>query len=55
MKWRRILIVGLICAAAVVVIALVLDSRQIGYWFQVHTGTINEAALALASLKRRLN
>jgi hypothetical protein len=43
MTGRRILIVGLICAAAAVIIAWVLHSRQVGYWMQVHTGTINEA------------
>jgi hypothetical protein len=43
MKGRRILIVGLICAAAAVIIAWVLHSRQVGYWMQVHTGTVNEA------------
>ena len=43
MKGRLILIVGLICAAAAVIIPWVLHSRQVGYWMQVHTGTINES------------
>ena len=43
MKWRLILIASLTCAAVVVIALWVIHSRQVGYWFQVHTGTINES------------
>lgn len=43
MKRRLIVIVGLICTAAVVVAVWVVHARQFGYWLQVHTGTINES------------
>jgi hypothetical protein len=41
-KWRPIIIAGLICAAATIVL-WIIHSRHAGYWLQVHTGTINEA------------
>ena len=43
MKWRPILIAALICAAVAVIALWVIHSRQVGYWLQVHTGTINES------------
>jgi hypothetical protein len=41
-KWRPVIIAGLICAALAVIVLWVIHSRQVGYWFQVHTGTVNE-------------
>jgi hypothetical protein len=41
-KWRLIAIAGLICATVAVIALQVIHSRQVGYWFQVHTGIINE-------------
>ena len=43
MKWRLILIASLTCAAVVVIALWVIHSRQVGYWFQFHTGIINES------------
>ena len=34
---------GLICAALAVIVLWVIHSRQVGYWLQLHTGTINES------------
>jgi hypothetical protein len=42
-KWRPILIVGLICAAVAVIALWVIHSRQVGSWLQVHTGITNES------------
>jgi len=42
-KWRPIIVAGLICAVVAVIALWVIHSRQVGYWFQVHTGTINES------------
>jgi hypothetical protein len=42
MKWRQIVVGGLVCAAAAGVILWVLHARLMGHWLQVHTGTINE-------------
>ena len=42
MRWRLVLTASLICAAAGIVI-WVITSRQVGYWLQVHTGTVNES------------
>jgi hypothetical protein len=41
-KWRLIIIAGLICAASAVIVVWVIHSRQVNYWFEVHTGTVNE-------------
>jgi len=41
-RWRLVLTASLICAAAGIVI-WVITSRQVGYWLQVHTGTVNES------------
>jgi hypothetical protein len=43
MKWRRIIVGGLVCAAVAGVILWVLHARLVGHWLQVHTGTVNEA------------
>jgi len=43
MKWRQIVVGGLVCAAVAGVILWVLHARLVGHWFQVHTGTINES------------
>ncbi len=42
MKWRPIIIAGLVCAALAVIVLWVMHSRLVGSWLQVHTGTINE-------------
>ena len=42
-KWRPILIAAPICAALAVIALSVIHSRQVGYWLQMHTGTINES------------
>ena len=41
MKWRPIVIVGLIAAVAGAVIWL-QHARLMGHWLEVHTGTVNE-------------
>jgi hypothetical protein len=41
-KWRLIISTGLTCAALAVIVFWVINFRQVGHWFQVHTGTINE-------------
>jgi hypothetical protein len=41
-RWRLVLTASLICAAAGIVV-WVINSRQAGYWLQVHTGTVNES------------
>jgi hypothetical protein len=43
MKWRQIVVGGLVCAAMAGVILWVLHARLVGHWLQVHTGTINES------------
>jgi hypothetical protein len=42
-KWRPILIASLTGAAAAVIVVWVIHSRQVGYWFRVHTVTSNES------------
>ena len=42
MKWRPILIAGLVCAAVAGVALWVIYARLVGHWLQVHTGTVNE-------------
>jgi hypothetical protein len=42
MKWRQIIVGGLVCAAVAGVILWVLHARLVGHWLQVHTGTVNE-------------
>jgi hypothetical protein len=42
-KWRAIMVAGLICAALAVIVLWAIHSRQAGSWLQVHTGTINES------------
>ena len=41
-KPRPIIVVGLICAAVAATAVWVVHARQVGYWLQLHTGTINE-------------
>jgi hypothetical protein len=41
-KWRPIIVVGLTCAAVAAIAVWVVHARQVGYWLQLHTGTINE-------------
>jgi len=41
-KWRPMIIVGLICAASAVIVLWVLDAPQFNHWLGVHTGTLNE-------------
>jgi hypothetical protein len=41
MKWRRIIVAGLVCAAVAGVVLWVLHARLVGHWLQLHTGTIN--------------
>jgi len=42
MKWRPIIVAGLVCAAVAGVVLWVLHVRLVGHWLQLHTGTINE-------------
>ena len=42
LKWRPIIVVGLTCAALVGIALWVVHARQVDYWLQLHTGTINE-------------
>jgi hypothetical protein len=42
MKWRQIIVGGLVCAAVAGVILWVLHARLVGHWLEVHTGTVNE-------------
>jgi hypothetical protein len=42
-KWRPVIVAALICAVVAVIAFWVIHSRQVGYWLQVHTGTINES------------
>jgi hypothetical protein len=42
LKWRPIIVVGLTCAAVAAIAVWVVHARQVGYWLQLHTGTINE-------------
>jgi hypothetical protein len=42
MKWRQIIVGGLVCAAVAGVILWALHARLVGHWLQVHTGTVNE-------------
>jgi hypothetical protein len=42
LKPRPIIVVGLICAAVAATAVWVVHARQVGYWLQLHTGTINE-------------
>ena len=42
MKWRPIITVGLVCAAAAGVVLWVIHARLVGHWFQVHTGIVDE-------------
>jgi hypothetical protein len=44
MKWRQVIVGGLVCAAVAGVILWVLHARLVGHWLQVHTGTVNEGA-----------
>jgi hypothetical protein len=37
------MIAGLICAAVAIIAFWIIHSRLVGYWLQVHTGTINES------------
>ena len=41
-KWRRVIVAGLICAAAAVMVVWLEHAGQVGHWLQVHTGTVNE-------------
>jgi hypothetical protein len=42
-KWRPVIVAGLTCAAAVVIVIWLMHARGVGYWLQVHTGTVNES------------
>ena len=42
MKWRPIVIVGLVCAALAVLVAWLQHTALVGHWLQIHTGIINE-------------
>ena len=42
MKWRPIVVGGLVYAAVAGVVLWVLHARLVGHWLQLHTGTINE-------------
>ena len=42
MKWRPIVIAGLVCAAAAGMALWVIHARLFGHWLEVHTGTVNE-------------
>ena len=42
MKWRPIVIVGLICAAVAGIVLWLDHARIFGHWLMVHTGTVNE-------------
>ena len=42
MKWRPIMVGGLVCVAVAGVVMWVLHARLVGHWLQFHTGTINE-------------
>jgi hypothetical protein len=41
-KWRPIVIVGLVCAALAVLVAWLQHTALVGHWLQIHTGIINE-------------
>jgi hypothetical protein len=43
LKWRPIVIIALACAAVAAAAVWVVHARLVGYWLQVHTGTINES------------
>lgn len=43
MRWRPILITGLICGAIAGIVIWLEHARLVGHWLQVHTGIINEA------------
>jgi hypothetical protein len=43
MKWRPIITVGLICAAAAGIALWVIHAGLVQHWFEVHTGVINES------------
>ena len=42
MKRRSVIKAVLICAALAVIVFWVIHLRQVNYWFEVHTGTVNE-------------
>ena len=42
MKRRSVIMAVLICAALAVIVFWVIHFRQVNYWFEVHTGTVNE-------------
>jgi hypothetical protein len=41
-KWRPIVIAGLVCAAVAGLVIWLQHARLFGHWLQVHTGTVNE-------------
>jgi len=41
-KWRGILIAGLVCAAVAGFAIWLQHAQLVGHWLQVHTGTVNE-------------
>jgi len=43
MRWRLIITVALVCAASAAIALWVLHAPQIGHWFQVRTGIVNES------------
>jgi hypothetical protein len=42
-KWRPIVIAGLVCVAIAGLVIWLQHARLMGHWLQVHTGTINES------------
>jgi hypothetical protein len=43
MRWRPILIAGLVCGAVAGIVFWLEHARAVGHWLQVHEGIINEA------------
>lgn len=41
-RWRPIVIAGLICAAVAGAVIWLQHARLMGHWLEVHTGTVNE-------------
>ena len=42
MKWRPIVIAGLVCAVIAGLVIQLQHARLVGHWVQVHTGIVNE-------------
>jgi len=41
-KWRPILIAGLVCTVLAALVIQLQHARVVGHWFQVHTGIVDE-------------